>query len=194
MNEDLGRSWRLLDVSTRPYPAASTLQSLINVLLAEDLPAERVNSVEVELPEEAYRLGGEAGWESELRAMQSARYVAAGVLVRRSCWTDLFEESSRNDPVITAFAAQRVRTSRNVDLPDGAVRVTLETDSGVRHLSSDVAQGDPRNPLTPDQLLEKLRRCVAGSEPGRRGFDPRRLVEMERESSVADVMGALRQG
>jgi 2-methylcitrate dehydratase PrpD len=192
LTEDLGESWHLLEVSTRPYPAASTLQSLINVLLDADVDADVVKAVHIELPEEAYRLGGDAGWESELRAMQSARYVAAGVLLTRSCWTDLFDEVHRNDPVLGAFAAERVQVSRNLDLRDGAVRVILQTDTGDRHLSSDVAQGDPRLPLTDEQLLTKARRCVAGSVLENRSFDVSRLLGLEHESSVARLMVELR--
>jgi 2-methylcitrate dehydratase PrpD len=191
LTTDLGATWHLLEISMRPYPAASTLQSLINVLLDAEVDAQDVSLVQVQLPEEAYRLGGEAGWESELRAMQSARFVAAGVLVTRSCWTDLFEEDRRRDPQITAYATQRVRVTRNLDLPDGAVRVTLTTSAGDRHLSSDVAQGDPRRPLTSEQLLAKVRRCVTGTA-STRSFDATRLLGLEREPSVAALMAALR--
>ena len=113
---DLGERWGLLDISMRPYPAASTLQSLINVLLEAGLEWTEVRSVEVELPEEAYRLGGEARWGSELRAMQSARFVAAAVLVRGSCWTDSYGEACRTDPAITSLAEDKVRVSQNLEL------------------------------------------------------------------------------
>lgn len=42
---------------------------------------EEVRKVVVELQEEAYRFGAHARWDIEGRAMQSARYVTAAVLV-----------------------------------------------------------------------------------------------------------------
>jgi 2-methylcitrate dehydratase PrpD len=184
----LGETWHLLDISMRPYPAASTLQSLINVILDADIDVTDVDAVRIQLPPDAYQMGGEAGWESELRAMQSARYVAAGVLLTQSCWTELFDDAHRNDVSISSYAAQRVHVSSNQDLPSGAVIVTLDTKGGERMLSSSVAQGDPRNPLTNEQLLAKARRCVAGSPLEQRSFDVGRLIGLEHESSIALLM------
>ena len=186
--EGLGEKWSLLDISMRPYPAASTLQSLINVLLGAKIDVADITKVHVELPSHAYLMGGEAGWENELRAMQSARYVAAGVLVTHSCWTDLFDDVHRNDFEITDFASQRVHVRCNPELPDGGVKLTIETSSGVLTYPSDVAQGDPRNPLTRDQLLAKFRRCIAGGPLEGRPFDVQRLLLLEDETSITSLM------
>lgn len=188
LTEGLGEQWNLLDISLRPYPAASTLQSLINVLLDVDIEALNVISVLVELPSDGYRMGGEAGWESELRAMQSARYVTAGVLVTRSCWTDLFDDDHRGNADITNFASQRVEVRCNEDLPDGGVKVALETASGTVTVSSDVAQGDPRNPLRRDQLLAKIQRCLVTSPIDGSQFKAQRLLSLEEEPSIASLM------
>lgn len=194
LTEGLGASWTLLEIAMRAYPAASTLQSLIDVLLSAPTPVldlASITSVNVELPTEAYRLGGAAGWESELRSMQSARYVAAGVIVTRTCWTDLFGDAYRNDPVIDDFAREKVHVMRNTDLPDGAVKVTVETSSGGHVLECEVPPGDPRNPMTAEQLLEKARRCLAGSVL-EGSFDVRRLVSLTSEASVASLLKELR--
>ena len=145
----------------------------------------------VELPAEAYRLGGEAGWESELRSMQSARFVAAAVMARRSCWTDLFVEASRRDRAIDAFAKERVAVVRSLDLPEGAVRVTVTTATGDTRLSCDVAPGDPHNPMTTQQLVDKARRCIEGSRLDGH-FDVERLTNLSAESSIAALVGDLR--
>jgi 2-methylcitrate dehydratase PrpD len=195
LTEGLGDTWLLLDIAMRAYPAASTLQSLISVLLAapsEALNSETVSSVSVELPFEAYRLGGEAGWESELRSMQSARYIAAGVIVTRACWTDLFDDAHRRDPVIDGLAREKVKVTCNPELPDGAVRVTVESASGSHALELDVPPGDPRSPMTSEQMLKKARRCVAGSALEGRGFEVHRLLNLHEEPSVASLLETLR--
>jgi 2-methylcitrate dehydratase PrpD len=193
LTEGLGTSWSLLDIAMRAYPAASTLQSLIDVLLSAPtvLDHASISSVHVELPEEAYRLGGEAGWESELRSMQSARYIAAGVIVTGTCWTDLFSDAHRTDPIIDSFGREKVSVTRCLELPDGAVRVTLDGTSGRCVLGCEVPPGDPRRPMTAEQLLEKARRCVAGSVLEGR-FDMRRLVNLSAEASVATLLEDMR--
>jgi len=195
LTEGLGGSWHLLGISMRAYPAASTLQSLISVLLsvpAAKLDPANISRLSVELPSEAYRLGGEAGWESELRSMQSARYVAAGVVVTRSCWTDLFSESHRSDPTIDLFAREKVLVTRNPDLFDGAVRVTVDSPSGPFVLECAVPPGDPNNPMSTDQLLEKATRCIAGSALESRSFDVRRFFNLSSEPSAAALLSDLR--
>jgi 2-methylcitrate dehydratase PrpD len=195
LTEGLGETWSLLDIAMRAYPAASTLQSLISVLLsapAVALETEAVSSVSIELPFEAYRLGGEAEWESQLRSMQSARYVAAGVIVTRSCWTDLFDDAHRLDPVIDGFARHKVSVTCTPELADGAVRVTLETTSGQYDLELDVPPGDPRNPLTSEQMYEKASRCVRGSALEDRSFDVGRLLRLSEETSVSSLLQELR--
>jgi len=196
LTDELGTRWTLLDIALRPYPAASTLQSLINVLVdpaaLDGLAITDVHAVRVELPEEAYRLGAEAGWENELRAMQSARYVAAGALLTRHCWIELFDEEQRSDNSLDTFARENVSVVRNMELRDGAVRVTLETTTGQRRLASDAASGDPLNPMTSAQLLEKVRHCFSTSRVSE-SFDPERLVHLDRETSVATLLGDLRE-
>jgi 2-methylcitrate dehydratase PrpD len=189
----LGATWSLLDIATRAYPAASTLQSLISVLLNHDVDPANVESMTIELPDEAYRLGAEAGWESELRSMQSARYVGAGALITRSCWTDLFQEARRHDPVIDRFARDKVSVVRGLDLPEGAVRVTLHTTTGERALSCDIPPGDPHIPMTTEQLYEKAERCLRGSPLETSGFDVQRLLRLENETSMAELTMSLRQ-
>jgi 2-methylcitrate dehydratase PrpD len=195
LTEGLGTDWSLLDIAMRAYPAASTLQSLISVLLsprAAAIDLASISSVSIELPPEAYRLGGEAGWESELRSMQSARYVAAGVLVTRGCWTDLFSDVRRHDPVIDGFARQKVSVLRHDGLPESAVRVTVATASDEHVFECDIPPGDPGNPMTFELLLEKARRCVAGSVLEGRSFDVNRLLDLSGEVSVASLLAELR--
>jgi 2-methylcitrate dehydratase PrpD len=194
LTEGLGTVWSLLDIGMRSYPAASTLQSLISVLLSARavLDLDNISSLSIELPPEAYRLGGEAGWESELRSMQSARYVAAAVTVTRTCWTDLFSDARRHDPVIDAFAREKVTVIRRAELSEGAVRVTVATSSGQQIFECDVPPGDPDNPMTPELLLEKARRCVAGSVLEERSFDVSRLLNLSGEVRVASLLKDLR--
>jgi 2-methylcitrate dehydratase PrpD len=194
LTEGLGTDWSLLDIGMRAYPAASTLQSLVSVLLSARavLDLASISSLSIELPPEAYRLGGEAGWESEMRSMQSARFVAAGVTVTGTCWTDLFGDGRRHDPVIDAFAREKVTVIRHAELSEGAVRVTVATSSGGHVFECDVPPGDPDNPMTPELLLEKALRCVAGSLLEERSFDVSRLLNLSGEVSMASLLADLR--
>jgi 2-methylcitrate dehydratase PrpD len=118
--------------------------------------------------------------------------VAAGVILTHACWTDLFDEFHRRDPVIDRFAREKVSVSCNPRLLDGAVKVTLATLSDEYVLECDVPPGDPRRPMTAEQMFEKNRRCIAGSTLEVRDFDVNRLLKVDKESSLASLLADLR--
>ena len=198
LTERLGDRWELLQIATRAYPAASTLQSLISCLLDPDdgrsFEAEEIEGVTIDLPDEAYRLGAHAGWESELRAMQSARFVAAAVMITGGCWTDLYRAANRADPRITDFAADRVSVRHDPALADGAVRVRLTTRVGVRELGRTVPVGDPRLPMTDAQVSAKLARCLDGAPvplAAADGSGVARLLHLDAEPDVRVLLREL---
>lgn len=196
LTRDLGSTWSLLDISLRPYPAASTLQSLVNCLLAPPdgllLVSSQVRRVVVELPEEAFRLGANAGWESDGRAMQSARYVTAAVLVMGDCWTDLYSAQRRLDPRIHLLASEKVVVRLAPELVDGAARVTVDMTSGEKTWGVDVPIGDPSAPMSEADLTAKIRRCFSDSTLGSKWGDGTRLLRLADEPCVGALMDNLR--
>lgn len=167
----LGDSWELRNISMRCYPAASTLQALVDCLLSDQAQhahrAGQVASVAVELPPHAYRLGN-GGWHSQLAAMQSARFVVSAVLHRDDCWLDTFGPDQRDDPVIAGFASGRVEVSQADDLEEGAVRVRLTGPGCDLKLELAFPRGDSRDPLPASEVRAKAARCIeAGLPPAR---------------------------
>jgi 2-methylcitrate dehydratase PrpD len=169
----LGESWELQVISMRSYPAASTLQALVDCLLSAEAQAAyqagQVSTAAVWLPPHAYRLGN-GGWGNQLAAMQSARFVTAVALRQGSCWLDSFSPQQRGDETITSFAAGRVDVRPDEGLAEGAVRVLLRGAAGDLELGRDYPHGDSRDPLTAAEVEAKAARCVAASLPaGRAG-------------------------
>jgi 2-methylcitrate dehydratase PrpD len=164
----LGTTWELTKISMRGYPAASTLQSLVDCLLSAGAQAAyrsgAVSGAQVWLPAEACRLGT-GGWDSQLTAMQSARFVTAAALERGSCWLDTFGPDRRADPAITGFAARSVQVSLDESLEEGAVRVLLSGPAGELKLARDRARGDWRDPLTLGEVRAKAGRCLDSGLP-----------------------------
>ena len=188
--EGLGEEWHLLDISMRAYPAASSLQSLIDLVLHMRVAGEQLDDVHVELPPDGFRMGATAGWESELRAMQSARYVAAGTLVTGSCWVELFDDAHREDVSITNLA-ERVRVTRDDSLPEGGVRLTLAGERGARTEESLIALGDPRRELSDAQARDKVTRCVNASGVTDRAGAIDQLLALETAPHVGRLLQAL---
>lgn len=162
VTRDLGARWELELISLRRWPAASSLQSLVAVLL--ELPHNgEVDSVEIALPPTPFVMCAEMGWQDELTAMQSARYVAAVVLRDRRCWIEQFNAVHRADAEVAEFATNQVRVIRDDDLPSSGVGVRLTSGGQTSVVRRDRAPGEPDEPLTPRQIRAKLDNACAGT-------------------------------
>jgi 2-methylcitrate dehydratase PrpD len=169
VTQGLGQQWELEQISLRRWPAASSLQSLVAALLqAGDDPAvgplTAIDRVEIGLPTTSFTMCASMGWEDELTAMQSARYVAAVVLRDRRCWVEQFDISRRMDPALADFAANRVNVVVEDGLPPSGVSVRITSGATTWTSTRDGAPGEPAEPLTSEQIYAKLD-AAAGSTP-----------------------------
>lgn len=152
----LGNEWELLRISLRRWPAASSVQSLIDVCLRADVVAAEVTAGRIELAPAAYLVSGDRPWRTPLEAQQSARWVAATVLTTGDWWLD----QRLGDPAIDALA-RTLEVVANEELATAAVRVDLELRDGtVVHDERETAPGDPEEPLTGEHVESKLRQAA----------------------------------
>lgn len=161
----LGSEWRLHGISLRRWPAASSVQSLIelclNLVHERNLSPARIESIGIELAPAAYQVSGDRGWADSLSAMQSAAWVSSVVLADGDWWVEQSTPERIADPETGAFARERVTVTATSDLPGAGVRLHVELDDGSRFdVAADDAPGDPERPLTVDQIEEKLRHAT----------------------------------
>ncbi len=162
--DGIGERWKLEQISLRRWPAASSLQSLVDCMVAAETSGlAGVESVEVTLPPASYELCGAMGWDDQLSAMQSARYVAAVVLSDGQCWLDQFTDERRVDRDIDRFARTGVTVRCDPDLPPSGAHVRIRKDGATRELRCDTAPGDPARPLTRAEVIGKLARAASGA-------------------------------
>jgi 2-methylcitrate dehydratase PrpD len=167
---DLGGRWELQGVALRRWPGASSVQPIIDAVLAlrghlplaaaGGSPLGLVDSVLVELPPRAYALNGASAWDTQLAALQSARWTATVALDEGDVWLDQTSDAARADPRLTTFAGGRVRVADDSSLAATGARITLFTKAGERLVhQSDIPPGDPRRPLDWSDIRAKLRRA-----------------------------------
>jgi 2-methylcitrate dehydratase PrpD len=166
----LGERWELEQCSLRPWPVAAHLQNTVAAVLdlvhREPRPAGQITRLELSLPDDAYALHGRVGWEDRFRARLSARYVAAVVLQDRRCWLDQFSAGRVADPAVHTLAQDRVVVIHDPRLPASAVALRAVYADG-REVLVDrlVPKGDPSDPLSGADVLEKLQNAAAGRLP-----------------------------
>ncbi|MET7397979.1 MmgE/PrpD family protein [Dactylosporangium sp. NPDC005572] len=168
----LGEQWELLNVSMRRWPAASSLQSMVEAVL--ELRCGDVERLEVRLPPAGFALCADKGWPDQGTALQSARWVAAVVLADGECWLEQFAPDRLADPAVGAFARTRVTVVSDPALPDGAARVTAWPSGSTG--GRDDAPGDPPRPLGRAEVFGKLARAAASEGRPERAERLRRLL------------------
>lgn len=200
LTDGLGERWELLQISMRRWPAASSIQAVVEAALdlsgdSSARDATDIVEVRVGLPEGSYRLNGEAGWKDQLSAFQSARYVAAVVLTDGRCWTHQFSAERIADPAVGSLAGQRISVSIDPSLPPSGASVEVTRRSGPpSQRRVQVPRGDPARPLSVDDVRSKLAEATDGGAFAARAAQIAELVlRLEQLSSVEELMQALRQ-
>lgn len=206
LTDGLGETWALESVALRRWPGASSLQPVIDGVLALRGELGRsghgadvlggVEAVEVDLPPRAFSLNGGSKWDTRLAALQSARWTAAVALADGEVWLDQTADARRADPAVASFAAERVAVAEDGSLPETGARVAIRRRDGTRlELVVEVPPGDPRRPLEDAVIVDKLVRAASTAGlPGRAEAIVEAVASLEDASSIQGLIDLLRAG
>jgi 2-methylcitrate dehydratase PrpD len=166
----LGERWELEAIALRLWPAGSSIQTVISSLFAlmkaKELRPERIAAVRVGLSKTVYDMHGTLAWNDKFTALLSTPYVTSIVLHDRRCWLDQFEQRRYQDPVVGAFARDKVKVEIDPKVEGTGAAVEIRTTDGAVHADRRAApKGDPSDPLTRAEIEEKLRTAAAGFLP-----------------------------
>jgi len=186
----LGERWELEAIALRLWPAGSSIQTVISSLFAlmkaKELRPERIAAVRVGLSKTVYDMHGTLAWNDKFTALLSTPYVTSIVLHDRCCWLDQFEARRYQDPVVGAFARDKVKVEIDPKVEGTGAAVEIRTTDGAVHADRRAApKGDPSDPLTRGEIEEKLRTAAAGFLPD---ATVKRIIALAGNlESVADV-------
>lgn len=166
--EALGKTWRIAELSHKPFPSGRAthggLDGLLQLRARHAIDPASVASVVVHAPPLIHQLVGRPYRRDA--AINYARlcmaHVGALALLRGDLVFDDFAPG-RLDAADVDALAQRIRVEIDGN-PDpnafGPQRVEITLTDGTRHATDVTAiLGSPANPLTHDQHLAKFRRC-----------------------------------
>ncbi len=195
---DLGDDWELERISMRLWPAASSIQSAISAIFdlieAHDLRPADVERLTIALSDATYRMHGEMGWDTRFKALLSTRYAAAVVLHDRECWLEQFGQDRIGDPVLDAFARDRIVVVSDPAIAvTGAAATVLTIDGRELTVRRDVPKGDAAEPLSSDEIGAKFAKAADGILPAATSDRTlQRLFEIESIDNVEEVLPLLR--
>jgi 2-methylcitrate dehydratase PrpD len=191
LTEGLGETWEIERNSIKPYPCGFVIHPVLDCVLdwRRDHPHETVERVIVRghplLSDRTDRPAVSTGAESQV----SVQHAVAAALVARKAGLKQFSDECVRDPAVLAMRG-KVDVIRDAAIETVAARVELWTNDGTKHsLSTSAARGSPSNPMTDQQVEDKLRAIVAAWRPG---YDPEPLIGaiwgLERSSGVSSLL------
>ena len=197
---ELGRIWRVTEVSHKPYPRGRATHAVIDACLGfrERLGLDRaggdaVEQVTARVPPLVHRLVGRAVTEDMdvNYARLCCRYVAASALLRGRVVPEDFRPAALRDPDILELSRRvDVNVDDNPD-PNALVPVTVEItlrDGRSEAERIEVMYGHPARPMTRTAEPEKFRRnCAAAARPIAPEAAERVIAAVARLESLSDV-------
>jgi len=169
---DLGVRYELLSIALKPYPCCRSTHAAIDVALEfarrPEVRPETIREVRVFGPRLTVELVGAPfaiRTNPQVDAQFSIPYTVATALLRRAVQIEDFKPE-----VVVARSevhqlASRITVHRDDSLllADGQQLAVLEvvTDKGVTKITRPFLRGNPKDPLTYDDVVAKLRSCAA---------------------------------
>jgi 2-methylcitrate dehydratase PrpD len=146
----------------------------------------RTDHVRVALSQGVYDMHGTLPWNDKFKALLSAPYVAGIILHDRRCWLEQFESGRYTDPAVDRFTRERVKVRADSTLQGTAAIVEVQMRDGRVHTDRrNCAKGDPDDPLTREEIQDKLRTAAKGVLPA---AQVERIVELiDGLENLADV-------
>jgi 2-methylcitrate dehydratase PrpD len=190
VTDGLGESWELLATSYKPYPCGFVIHPVLDCVLdwRRDHPRTEVVRVVVRgnplLAHRTDRPMIATGRESQV----SVQHAVAAALVFAQAGLDQFTDASVNDPRVLALR-QKVEVVRDPSFSTIAAAVEITTTGGeVHRLAQSAARGSDVNPMSDQDLEQKLRASAAINDPR---HDVQPLIDavwaLDRSSDVAGL-------
>ena len=197
----LGDHWELQRIALRMWPSATALQevitSLFNVVQEHHFEFKDVAKVRLRLSQTPYKMhGGFSSYVAKFEALLSAHYVTGIYLKDRKVTLDQFEPEYYNSPILRDFAANKVEIISDDDLVNGQAIAEVDTNDGnTVSARCDHPLGAPENPLSPDQLEEKLRNCAGYCLSDNKIDELAAAInDIENVTTVGELMTMMRSG
>ena len=168
LTDGLGDTWEIAQNSIKPYPCGFVIHPFLDCVLdwRRAHPAAAVERVVARgnplLAQRTDRPDISTGRELQV----SVQHALAAALVHGQAGLDQFTDACARDPAVIELR-RKVEVIRDPAIATIAAEVELWTRDGTKHrLATQAARGSPANPMSDQDLEDKLRTIAAGWRPG----------------------------
>jgi 2-methylcitrate dehydratase PrpD len=205
----LGKRFDGVKVSIKPYSSCKfghgAINATLNIVKKYDVSAENIDKIDVAVGPMAYRFICEPkevknNPRNIVDCQFSAAYVVANAIVKRKVFIDDFALEAINRTDVRELI-NKVNTRIEPDLvtSDNAIGgsvVTIRTKDGKEYSEKVLyVKGNPKNPMTYEEIAEKFRMCMLFSAKPIHKENVERIIELVRNlenvSNMNQVIGLL---
>ena len=204
LTQNLGSRFYGADISFKPWPCCRWSHTSVDVVLGmvqeHGIRAADVEQVKVWTNEVSQPLFEPLAIRQNPTNLTEAQfglpYILAAAIAKGRLGIGSFTAEGRKDPEILQLA-RKVVSQQVARIPgrDFATKVEIKSTKGTYVREADMAYGHPKKPISMDDLIKKAEDCFdyaikpIPKDRSRRVID--RLVNLERESDVAEIVGML---
>jgi len=181
----LGKTFEVDNLSSKPYPCCMCthggITAALDLVKEHDIRPKDIKEVEVITSRYSHGLIGspfEIRDNPQVDAQFSGAYTVAAAIIRRKFGIAEIQEDSVRDPEILSLA-KRVKCSADDNIKTSLAPVTVRFDLGDGSSVSkrvDVLKGNPANPTTEEEDMQKFNECVE--------FGLKRMSDEKRDTLV----------
>jgi 2-methylcitrate dehydratase PrpD len=163
----MGLPFEIVNLATKPYPccrlAHSPLDALFRIMEASELTLDDVEAINIYGSQAMKTLCGkpfQSGVSSAIDAQFSLSYIMVSAIARKVVGIDNFSREAVRNPVLAPHT-QKVNVFVSPDIRDRfAARVEIKRKDGSLLTGSvDIPKGQPENPMSWEECVEKFNRC-----------------------------------
>lgn len=196
----LGKEWEIEQLSLRPWPLASSVQSVATALLhltkGESFALSEIAKVTVGLSRVVYDMHGSLPWDNTFHSLLSAPYITGVILADKECWLEQFTSERINDTALNSFIREHVTVMYDESVVGTGATVKIEMNDGrILTDTRKIPHGDPLDPLTMDDVSLKFLKAVGDKLDGageRKNEGARRtLALLQQIEKIATIDGSL---
>jgi 2-methylcitrate dehydratase PrpD len=167
LTQNLGATWEILGTAYKPYPCGFVIHPFLDCVLdwRRANPAAIVENVVVTgnplLAVRTDRPQISTGREAQV----STQHAVAAALIRGKAGVEEFTDACVNDPKVAALRG-KVSVLRDDSFPITSAAAEIATAGGKTHkVSEHAARGSVGNPMSDQDLADKLRSAAKGAIP-----------------------------
>ncbi len=203
LTQGLGRDFEVNHIGSKPYPccrlAHTAIDATLDLLAENEFSLDEVSAIDVEGSAAMHTMCGkpyQVSASSEIDAQFSLQYLLILTLLKGRIAIDDFSPAAVRDPAIIRHTAKvSVGISPDIHNRWGTNVVVKTTDGRTLSKRVDIPRGQPENPMSWDEYVDKFKTCSSYAakplRPENIDLFIQHVQSLERMDDVATLTGLI---